>query len=197
MTNSVLLFATSNSAKLAAAQAYFADHGLRVEQCLAEVPEIQHAEVGEIALAKARHAYQLEGRPVMVEDSAFYVHSLAGFPGPYVKHMMETIGVPGLLKLLEGAEDRSAHFESALAYQWDGQHVRLFLEPGPSWEVLPTPGVGTQAGWSKLWEVLEARTGPALELGDIPAVYRRFATWLRTPEARHLAGAPGSVSGGL
>jgi XTP/dITP diphosphohydrolase len=183
-----VLFATSNQRKFAAAQSYFGRCGLHVEQCTVEIPELQHPDVGEIALAKARHAHRIVGRPVMVEDSAFYVHSLGGFPGPYVKHMMDTIGVPGLLKLVEDTEDRSAHFESALAYQWDDQQAKVFLEPGPAWEIRSVQRTGAHAGWSSLWDVLEARTGPALELGDTPVIYQQFAAWMRTAEARSSAG---------
>ena len=49
-------------------------------------------------------------------SSGLYVDALNGFPGPYTRYVDETIGEDGLLKLLEGEENRKAEFVEVFAY---------------------------------------------------------------------------------
>ena len=51
----------------------------------------------------------------MVDDTAFSVMALGGFPGPYAAYVLATIGYKGILKLLDGIPDRKASFETAIA----------------------------------------------------------------------------------
>jgi len=57
------------------------------------------------------------GKPLIVQDSSFHIRSLNGFPGAYIKYALKTIGLEGILKLLEGIEDRRAYAEGALTYR--------------------------------------------------------------------------------
>lgn len=38
---------------------------------------------------KARRAFETVGRPVIVEDTGLFIDALGGFPGPFVKHVLE------------------------------------------------------------------------------------------------------------
>jgi XTP/dITP diphosphohydrolase len=51
----------------------------------------------------------------MVDDTAFSIEALNGFPGPYAAYVLSTIGNEGILKLLEGEANRNAYFETAIA----------------------------------------------------------------------------------
>ncbi|NOZ89276.1 MAG: RdgB/HAM1 family non-canonical purine NTP pyrophosphatase, partial [Crenarchaeota archaeon] len=64
----------------------------------------------------AAAAYALTGTPVAVEDAGLFVDALSGFPGPYSSYVYKTIGVHGILRLLEGEENRAARFVSVIAY---------------------------------------------------------------------------------
>ncbi len=111
-----LWLATGNRHKLEEARAALEPLGVAVEPLEAEKLEIQSESLEEIALFAARIAYASNPRPaVAVEDAGLFVKALNGFPGPYSSYTYKTLGVEGLLKLLEGVEDRRACFRSAVA----------------------------------------------------------------------------------
>jgi XTP/dITP diphosphohydrolase len=98
---------------------------IEVEHIPLECPEFRHDDVGEIARGKAAFAYNALKRPLIVDDTAFYIDALNGFPGPYAAYVLSTLGNQGILKLMEGVKDRSAHFETAIAYA-DDRGIRIF-----------------------------------------------------------------------
>jgi len=78
--------------------------------------EIQSSRLEDIALTAAILAsIQLKDH-VVVEDAGLFINSLSGFPGVYSNYVFKTIGIKGILKLLEGVKDRSAYFKSVLAF---------------------------------------------------------------------------------
>ena len=115
---------TSNPNKAKEVAAFFQGE-LEVEYVNLECPEFRHPDVGEIAKGKARFAYDQLERPLIVDDTAFSVKALRGFPGPYAAYVLDTIGYQGILRLLEGVEERSAFFETAIAYA-DRNDIRIF-----------------------------------------------------------------------
>ena len=88
-------------------------------------PEVQHADVGYISEHKAAYAYSKLKCPLITDDTGLFIPALQGFPGPYAAFVLETIGNAGILRLLEGCSDRSAWFETAIAYA-DELGVRVF-----------------------------------------------------------------------
>jgi XTP/dITP diphosphohydrolase len=95
------------------------------EHVLLDCPEFRDDQVGPIAREKARFAWETLGRPLIVDDTGFFVAALNGFPGPYAAYVLSTIGNAGLLRLLEGAPDRSGSFVTAVAYA-DERGIRVF-----------------------------------------------------------------------
>ncbi len=77
--------------------------------------EIQSEILVEVALYSATVAHLSVKRPLIVEDSGLFVKSLNMFPGALSSYVYKTIGVRGVLKLMEGVEDREAFFESVIA----------------------------------------------------------------------------------
>jgi len=106
---------TSNPHKAAEIVAFFGP-AFQLDHVSIEIPEYRHDDVGEIARKKAEHAFGIVKRPLLVDDTAFSVDALKGFPGPYAAYVLATIGNEGILKLLEGIPNRKAHFETAVAY---------------------------------------------------------------------------------
>jgi XTP/dITP diphosphohydrolase len=119
-----LAVVTSNPHKAKEVAAFF--HGeLEVEHVPLECPEFRDVDVGEIARGKAQFAWDQLARPLIVDDTAFAVRALKGFPGPYAAYVLDTLGYQGILRLLEGVEDREAYFETAIAYA-DREGIRVF-----------------------------------------------------------------------
>lgn len=116
---------TSNVNKAREVAAFFAGVA-EVDHTFLEIPEFRDNDVGVIAEEKARYAWDALRCPLIVDDTGFFVSALNGFPGPYAAYVLDTIGMEGILRLLEGAEDRSAYFETAIAYADGEGTVRVF-----------------------------------------------------------------------
>jgi len=112
----VIRVATGNRHKIEELNRILRGCGYRAEPAPVYKVELQLDDLAAIAAHAAAHAYAVSSVPVLVEDAGLFVDALGGFPGPYSSYVYRTIGVKGLLRLMEGAASRRAVFRSALAY---------------------------------------------------------------------------------
>lgn len=121
-------FATSNLGKLKEAKKLLGPLGFEVEQLNIPYPEIQGPTLEEVAAFGMKwilKEHEIEGA-LMIEDAGLFVHTLSDFPGVYSKFVFTTIGCDGVLRLLEGKEERSAHFEAVVAYCEKGREPSIY-----------------------------------------------------------------------
>jgi XTP/dITP diphosphohydrolase len=78
--------------------------------------EVQNDNIENIARLSAIDAASKTNLPVIVEDAGLFIDALNGFPGPYSSYVYRTIGKEGIIKLLEGVNNREAHFKSVVAF---------------------------------------------------------------------------------
>lgn len=179
-----LNFFTTNEGKIRSARRCLEPLGIAVHGRSDALHEIQADNIELIARHKAAQAYARAGRPVIVEDSGLFIDALNGFPGPYVKAVMATIGPPGLLRLLDGYQRRSCTLTSALVLQWSATDTVAFTS-AVSWRIRTATGEAIPEGWSDLWTLLE----PAPTRDDVrsvagtsgahhPEVFVQLAEWL-------------------
>lgn len=115
-------FLTSNEHKYKEAVELFEKHGLELEWLNESYDEIQGDTLEVVAMAAVKGV----GREnVFIEDAGLFIDALKGFPGVYSSYVLKTLGNGGILKLLEGVENRGARFESIVAYT-DGERVKIF-----------------------------------------------------------------------
>jgi len=176
-----LAVVTSNPHKAREIAAFF-DGDPEVEHVPLECPEFRHSDVGEIARGKARFAWEQLRRPLIVDDTAFAVKALKGFPGPYAAYVLDTLGFPGILRLLDGVEEREAFFETAIACA-DGDGIRIFR--GRIDGVITRSPRGREGfGYDPIFEV-EGRTLAEIPLAEKSRISHRaralsaFAEWWR------------------
>ncbi|MGY5865718.1 MAG: XTP/dITP diphosphatase [Candidatus Thorarchaeota archaeon] len=117
---------TQNKHKLAELTPLFKKYGVEFDTTSHEKHEIRSESVEEIALTAARHAYDIIERPVLVDDTGFFVKALNDFPGSYPAYVLNTIGCSGILQLMVEIEDRLARFVTAVGY-CDGEITKSFL----------------------------------------------------------------------
>ncbi|MDO9324462.1 MAG: RdgB/HAM1 family non-canonical purine NTP pyrophosphatase [Methanoregula sp.] len=118
-----LIMVTSNANKAAEVAAFFKG-ALEVTHVALEIPEHRSDDVGEIARGKAQYAFERLRTPLIVDDTGFSIDALHGFPGPYAAYVLHTLGNTGILKLMDGVNNRNAHFTTAIAYADEsGIHV--------------------------------------------------------------------------
>jgi XTP/dITP diphosphohydrolase len=124
LRESKIWLATGNSHKLMEARDVLAEYGIRLEHMPVERVEIQADDPAEIATHSLRQIPD-EGRSVAVEDAGLFIDHYGGFPGPYSSYILETLDLPGILKLMEGLENREASYHSFVALRHEGR-IRLF-----------------------------------------------------------------------
>ena len=81
-----------------------------------EVPEIQDPSSEEVAKWSAQWAANATNKPVAVTDAGYYITSLNGFPGSFIKYVNKWLTSDDLLRLMEGKEDRIVEVRESLAY---------------------------------------------------------------------------------
>lgn len=94
-----ILLATSNEHKAKTVQSVL---GRPVQHIKLDLPEIQAIDVKEVIEQKARVAYHLVGKPVLVEDTSLSLQAWNGLPGALIRWFLETVGNEGICRMLEG-----------------------------------------------------------------------------------------------
>ncbi|MDY6780689.1 MAG: XTP/dITP diphosphatase [Halobacteria archaeon] len=113
-----MLFITGNEGKANEAREIL---GEKIERVDYDYTEVQSESLAEIASRGARECYDEFDEACFVDDSGLFIEPLDGFPGPYSSYVYSTLGNDGVLRALEGYDDRSAEFRCVVAY-CDGEN---------------------------------------------------------------------------
>ncbi|HSW75082.1 MAG TPA: non-canonical purine NTP pyrophosphatase [Candidatus Saccharimonadales bacterium] len=90
-----------------------------------DLDELQSLDLREVAEHKARQAYEVAGKPVLIEDVALTIHALGQLPGTLIKWFLQELGPEGIVKILENFDDRAA--TAAIVYAlYDGTQMHVF-----------------------------------------------------------------------
>jgi non-canonical purine NTP pyrophosphatase (RdgB/HAM1 family) len=145
---------TGNRGKVNLVQDHISPYGFQAAQVDLPIVEPQANSVEAVALSKAAQAFRMLHEPLVVEDSGFYIHDLSGFPGPYTKYVIETIGVAGLLYLALPLASRSCGFLSVLVFVDQNGQSHTFMDSADggflATEIDQTP---CEDCWSDLWRI--------------------------------------------
>lgn len=158
-----ITYVTGNWAKIASAKKALEPLGYEVDNIKMETPEIQADDVTDVAKYSAKWASEKLNTAVLKNDSGLFVKSLKGFPGVYTHYADDTIGEDGLLKLMEGIEDREAYFKESIAYCEPGEEPIVF--EGLTKGKIATEKSGTY-GWC--WDFVFIPEGEEKTLGCFP-----------------------------
>lgn len=187
-----ITFVTGNAGKFATAREHMASLGVELEQVALDLDEIQSSSVQEVALHKAQQAFRALRRPIIIEDSGFYIDELNGFPGPSVKFVIKSLGAEGIARLADQTATRKCHFQSVLVYIDAHGVPRIFVDEGDGGTIAEKPTAKPQPGsWSALWDVFVPTgcTEPLSALRDNErvhvfdgwakqSVFTQFGEWL-------------------
>ncbi len=151
-----ILFVTGNKGKISSANRCFADYDINAS--IADIntiePEINDLEI--IAIEKVKRAYDVFNKPCIANDSGFYIEGYPyekDFPGAFInRHLLNTIGIKGLINDMNGINNRKCYFKEILAY-YDGNTLKLF--DSYSMGLLDTEVRENDLDdqWSPLWRV--------------------------------------------
>jgi non-canonical purine NTP pyrophosphatase (RdgB/HAM1 family) len=140
-------FVTSNENKLREANKIL---NLNLLNAKLEIPEIQSLEVKDIIVDKAKKAYEMLQKPVLVEDTGLYINKLNGFPGALVKWVLKGIGAKGICNLLTNQTDRSAYAKTGLCI-YDGSSLKTFYGRVDG-TITEEPKGTTRFGWDIIFQ---------------------------------------------
>jgi XTP/dITP diphosphohydrolase len=161
-------FVSTNRNKFLEVEAILSEFGIEADYVRAELAELQSDSLETIATQKAKSAYDIVQKPVIVEDDGLYVDSLNGFPGSYSAFVYKTIGNAGILKLLSGSNDRAASFRSVVAH-FDGSRI-LIAEGVAKGTISGEPNGG---GWG--YDPIFVPEGSALTFGQLGEDKNKFS----------------------
>lgn len=123
-----IVFVTHNKGKAKSAEKHFKN--LKISTYEFELDEPRSDDIKEIATAKVKQAYKVVKKPCMAMDTDFRIEELNGFPRAFVNFSLETVGINGILKLMEDKENRKCAFNECLAY-FDGKEIHYFYGKHP------------------------------------------------------------------
>jgi non-canonical purine NTP pyrophosphatase (RdgB/HAM1 family) len=156
----MLTFFTSNKGKFFSLERSFKKElpHITLQQGNLALTEIQSMDIGEISAHKAKQAWNIHKKPLLVHDGGCYIPALNGFPGPYSAMAIETLGIEGYIRLMVGITDRSCEFKNVLTYI--DPHGNIHQYPDNSGLIFK---ISTQAWptdhpqqWSAMWRILES-----------------------------------------
>jgi len=186
-----LYFATKNLGKFKEAKLLMMEYGVSLERLDADKVEIQSDSIEEIASYAASDLASKFKVTVVVEDAGLFIRTLKGFPGPYSSYVYKTLGLWGLLKLMNGLDDRRAYFLSAVAYSEPGGFVKVFTGKVEGFITGRPRGRGG-FGFDPIFKPMEGdgRTFAEMDtseknrLSHRARAFRKLALWLREKKMR-------------
>ena len=111
-----ITYVTGNKFKIEMAQNILKPLGVEVLQKKIYCPEIQDDNIENVSKFSANYASNHLNVPVIKNDSGLVIEALNGFPGPYTAYVEDTLTEDGILKLMEGVDNRNAYFVEVISY---------------------------------------------------------------------------------
>lgn len=151
-----IIFVTGNKGKQFLLQKKFegSDVTVGITDFSFEEPDVNDIEY--IAKEKVLYAYERLKKPCVALDAGFYIPNYPGkpnFPGAFPKReLLDKIGLEGLIKNMEGVEDRYCYFKEVLAY-YDGENIKFFYGLSEGSLSNNIKEVDSDKKWSELWYV--------------------------------------------
>lgn len=136
-----LAFVTGNERKFRDFVLACKPYDIDIEQLDLPIDEIQSHDSTDIAVKKAKHAYELAQRPVVVMDAFWNILALRGFPGAFMAYAAKWLTDEDFLRLMHGKTDRTIIGTETLVY-YDGQRSKVFSQTIPGKLIEESRGKG-------------------------------------------------------
>ena len=164
--NKTVYFITSNQRKFASLQKLLHPLGINLQQLDYDFDEGQGLDIQTIAkskLAQAKKAFP--NKRLIVDDRGFFIPALKGFPGPFVKLLLDSFSYPGIIKLMQNETDRRAIFSFAVCY-FDGAKDHTFVANEEGF-ITDEPRGDNLHGWTELLYIYGHPSFPGRSLAEL------------------------------
>ena len=145
-----IVFVTHNKGKILSANKRMKGVNFTVFEY--ELEEPRSDDIKYISEYKVKEAYKLVNQPCVSLDCGFWIDELNGFPRAFVNYALDTLGLEGILKLMENKENRNCKFTECLSY-YDGKELKQFMGQHPGKLSKKILGNNTNKKWSDLWYI--------------------------------------------
>lgn len=121
-----IYFVTGNSGKFEEVKTYIEKNvpEIEIKRFKVDIEEIQTLDQKKIILDKAKKAWEILKKPLIVDDGAMYFEKYNKFPGVMTKYVAQGLGFEGLKKIIDN-EDK-ATFLLYIAYIDGPGSIELF-----------------------------------------------------------------------
>ncbi len=183
-----IVFVTHNKGKIASASRQLEGVNFKIFEYDLEEPRSDNIKY--ISKYKVMEAYKLVNKPCISLDCGFWIDELDGFPRAFVNFALDTIGIDGMLKLMENKENRKCRFTECLSY-YDGKNLHQFMGKHEGFLSKNALGNDTDKKWSDLWYIFkpfgydktlaqmsEEERKSRVKYEDVDAM-REFAKWYK------------------
>ncbi len=182
MSRDSIVLVTQNEHKIEELTPIFEEFDVPFETTDIRKYEIRSNSVGNVCLEAAIQAFKALQRPVVVDDTGLYIEHLNDFPGAYAAYVLETIGLEGIIRLMKGATDRDARFDTGVGFA-NGRVSRYFI--GTMFgEIAEAPAGKEGFGYDPIFiPENESRTYAELSLDEKVRIshrsqaFRKFLEW--------------------
>ena len=100
-----IVFITGNQHKVAYLQKWLS---VPITHQSVDLEELQSLDLLEVVEHKAKSAYAIVQKPVLVEDISLQFHALGRLPGTFIKWFLQELGTDGLCDLVRGYDNKDA-----------------------------------------------------------------------------------------
>ncbi len=116
-----IFFVTTNKNKLREARQIT---GINLKNVALNIHEIQAVNVAQVVEEKAKQAYEKVRKPVVVDDTGFFIKAWGGFPGALSKWLFQYMSNDEICKMLGGKNHTAVAHTIVCLY--DGKKFRKF-----------------------------------------------------------------------
>ena len=120
-----LIFVTSSEGKAKEAQEILGNDYV-IDRVTLDLDEIQAIEGQEIAEKKAKQAFKIIQKPILVEDTSLYITAWNRLPGALIRWFLKTVDCRGICRMMKDEENRNASAETVFAY-YDGKDLKYSI----------------------------------------------------------------------
>ncbi|HSX32332.1 MAG TPA: non-canonical purine NTP pyrophosphatase [Candidatus Saccharimonadales bacterium] len=174
-TTETLAIVTTSPRKVGNLQRACEPYGIQIEQLDLPIDEIQSDNPQKIAQHKAKQAYKLAQRPVVVNDAYWNIIALRGFPGAYMTDVTKWLKAEDFLALMQNKTDRTICCTDTLVY-YDGKKSKVFSQD--IWGTIGTEPKGEGPSIDQLVMLSGKTTSMAESPGAAElTTWRDFAKW--------------------
>ena len=178
-----IYFVTSNRRKFASLKKLLQPLDIDLRRLDYDFDEGRSLDIRSIAedkLSQAKKAFP--GKHLVVDDRGFFVPALKGFPGPFVKLLLNSFSYPGVIKLMQDETDRRAIFSFAVGY-FDGTKDHIFVADEEGF-ITDKPRGNNLHGWTELLYIYGHPSFPGRSLAELSDdEWRKYLTAIEDVDA--------------